>query len=352
MYAYLFVRCRSALALLCAAVASLCAFAPLSLAAEVTVVTFGGTYRDAARKYLFDGYERASGTKVNDVAYDGDIEKVYAMVKSHDVAWDVIAVEAPELARGCADGVFEQIDWSVVRKEKFIAGGTSSCGAGQALWGAAIFYDAIRTRKGPDSWAKLWDLATYPGKRALRYGPKMTLEIALLADGVAKSDVYKVLATPEGQQRAFAKLDRIKPQIVWWKTAAKPAQMVRSGEATYALGYATSILRANRAGARFALSWTTLLYSLDSWAVLRGSRNAAEGMKMIEWITDAKPLTAMLAEWSISPPNVEVATNARLREKFPGMISNRLDDALFIDTEFWVAHGAQLSARFDAWVAK
>lgn len=59
----------------------------------------------------------------------------------------------------------------------------------------------------------------YPGKRGLRKGAKYTLEIALLADGVKTEDVYKVLNTPEGVTRAFAKLDQIKPNIQWWRQA-------------------------------------------------------------------------------------------------------------------------------------
>lgn len=53
----------------------------------------------------------------------------------------------------------------------------------------------------------------YPGKRALRSGPKITLEVALMGDGVDAKDVYKVLGTPEGLNRAFKKLDSIKPNI-------------------------------------------------------------------------------------------------------------------------------------------
>ena len=41
----------------------------------------------------------------------------------------------------------------------------------------------------------------------VRKRSELNLEFALLADGVAPADVYTVLATQEGQDRAFAKLD-------------------------------------------------------------------------------------------------------------------------------------------------
>lgn len=45
-----------------------------------------------------------------------------------------------------------------------------------------------------------------------------------MADGVPAADVYKVLATKEGQDRAFAKLDELKPNIQWWESGAQPQE--------------------------------------------------------------------------------------------------------------------------------
>jgi hypothetical protein len=58
-------------------------------------------------------------------------------------------------------------------------------------------------------------------------GAKYTLEFALMADGVPVKDVYKVLASKEGQDRAFKKLDELKPNIQWWEAGAQPPQRVR-----------------------------------------------------------------------------------------------------------------------------
>jgi putative spermidine/putrescine transport system substrate-binding protein len=231
-------------------------------------------------------------------------------------------------------------------------GGTSTCGAGAVLWGVTLFYDSTKIKDGPDTYAKLWDLKTYPGKRSFRFTPKTTMEIALLADGVAPADVYKVLATPAGQQRAFAKLDQIKPQIVWWKSGTQPVQLVGSGEVAYAVGFTGRVVRANEGGAKYPLLWKTLLYSVDSWAVVKGSPNAKEGMKMIEWITDTKPLLALAEDWAVSPANKEAAAIPRLREKNPGMLSSHVSEGLFINTEFWVANGDDLEQKFNAWSTK
>ena len=56
--------------------------------------------------------------------------------------------------------------------------------------------------KVPTSVCDIFDLKTFPGKRALEKRPKKNLEWALICDGVAKEDLYDVLSTPEGVDRA------------------------------------------------------------------------------------------------------------------------------------------------------
>jgi putative spermidine/putrescine transport system substrate-binding protein len=261
-------------------------------------------------------------------------------------------VEAPELVRGCEDGVFEKIDWSVVDKSKFIPAGIATCGAGAVGWGVTMFYDQARVAAGPSDFAGFWDVQKFPGKRSLRSMAKTTLEIALMADGVSPADVYAVLRTPAGQQRAFAKLDQIKPHVVWWKSGAQPLQLVGSGEVAYAIGFVGRTIRAADGGARYPILWNTLLYSFDYWAVVRNAPHRAEGMKLIQYMTDAKPLTALAQDWAVSPATAAVANDPEIARRNPGMVASHAAKGLFIDTDFWVENGEDLEAKFNAWLAR
>lgn len=321
-------------------------------ARDLTVVGFGGGFQDNARKDLFQAYAKETGQPVRDDVYNGEMAKVYAMSKAGSVDWDVVMVEAPELARGCEDGVFDRLDWSVIDRAKFVQGGTSTCGAGAVGWGVTLFYDQSKIPSGPKDYAQLWDTKTFPGKRMLRYGAKMTLEIALMADGVAAQDVYKVLGTREGQDRAFAKLDTIKPDLMFWRSGTQPLQLVGSGDVTYAVGYVGRTYNATKEGRPYPLMWNTLLYSFDSWAVVKGTPREADAMKLISYMTDAKPLLALSRDWPISPATASVADNASVHERNPGMVSSHTREGLFIDTDFWVEHGEDLEKRFVAWSAK
>ncbi len=334
-------------------VALVAALAPqVSAARDLMIVGFGGGYQDSAREHLFEAYEAASGVPVSDDVYNGEMAKIYGMVQAGDVTTDIIMVEAPELLRGCEDGVFARIDYSVIDASKFIDGAVHECGVGATGWGAALFYDKARHENGPSTFAEFWDVKTFPGKRAMRTGPKMTLEAALMADGVPASEVYTVLSAPGGVDRAFAKLDEIKEHITWWKSGAQPLQLVGSGEVDYAFAYTGRVIKANSEGANYSMSWNTLLYSIDYWAVVEGSPMSAEAMKMIDWITNEKPLLSQASVWPISPANASVNQNAEVRAANPGMVLNHSDEGLFLNTEFWIANGDDLEAKFTAWAAQ
>lgn len=90
---------------------------------DLTIVGFGGGYQDTAREHLFQAYAAHAGIAINDDVYNGEMARIYAMAETGDVTWDIVMVEAPEMVRGCEDGVFAPIDWDVVTEEKLIPAG-------------------------------------------------------------------------------------------------------------------------------------------------------------------------------------------------------------------------------------
>lgn len=329
------------------------AMASGAVARDMVVIGPGGGYQDAARTTLFQPFAKEHGLTITDDASDGGTGKIYSMIEAGDVTQDVVMVGASELLRGCEDGIFEPIDYTVVDKAKFVAGTALECGVGGAGWGAAVFYDKSKHAEGPQTYADFFDLKKFPGKRSLPGTAQMSLEASLLADGVPSDKVYDVLGTPEGQDRAFQKLDTIKSSVIWWKSGAQPLQFVGSGEADYALGFTGRILRAISQDKKdYALDWATLQYSVDYWAVVKGTPYKKESMEMIQYMTDPAPLRAQAAIWPISPANKEINQDPEIRKSNPGMVLNHVDEGLFINTQFWLTHGEALEARFSAWAAK
>ena len=82
----------------------------------------------------------------------------------------------------------------------------------------------------PTTVCDVFDTTKYPGKRALQKRPIDNMEWALYCDGVAKDKIYEVLGTDEGVAQAFAKLDTIKGDVVWWSAGAETPQLLADGE--------------------------------------------------------------------------------------------------------------------------
>lgn len=197
---------------------ALAVFGASASAAEITVVNFGGANGDAQKVAFNQPFEKSTGTKVTAVEYNGEQAKVKAMVEAKHVNWDVVEVESGDLNRGCDEGLYEKLDWSkIAKKSELIPESPQTCGVGFFVWSTALAYNADKLKTAPASWADFWDVKKFPGKRGMRKGARYNLEFALMADGVAPKDVYKVLGTKAGQDRAFKKLDELKPNIQWWE---------------------------------------------------------------------------------------------------------------------------------------
>ena len=202
------------------------------------------------------------------------MDALNAQLKAPNNAWDVVEVNADELATGCADGTFQKLDWSTIGgKAHYLPQGVSDCGVGAAMSNLVLAWDSDKFPTAP-SWADFWDVAKYPGKRGLLKGVRGNLEIALIADGVAPQDVYKVLGTNEGVDRAFRKLDQLKPYIVWWQNGADAAHILGSGAVLMTTAPSGAIARANWTQHRkFGIQWNPSLYEVESWAILKGTPN-------------------------------------------------------------------------------
>lgn len=332
-------------ALLCAGAAS---------AADLTVVSWGGNYQDAQRQIYFEPFEQASGHNVLEESWDGGIGVIAAKVQAGTPNWDVVQVESEELELGCTDGMYEEIDWEKLGgRDKFLDAAVSDCGVGAIVWSTALSYDADRLQTAPASWADFWDVEKFPGKRGLRRGPKYALEFALMADGVAPGEVYDVLRTPEGVDRAFAKLDELKPHIVWWESGAQPLQLLASGEVAMTAAYNGRVSGINKTeGRNFKVVWPGSIYAIDSWVILKGSPNQEAAMDFIVFASQPENQSKLPQFIAYGLPNKEAAAAVppELQAELPTAPEN-MENAVPLDAEFWTDNIEALTTRFNAWLA-
>lgn len=343
-------KCMKALSL--AVVAACCAQA--AQAADLTVISFGGANKAAQEKAYYAPFTKSTGIKVVGGEYNGEMAKVKAMVDTKSVSWDVLEVESPELARGCDEGMFEKLDYSKIgNKADFVPGAAQSCGVGIFVWSTVLAYNADKLKVGPSGWKDFWDVKKFPGKRGMRKGAKYTLEVALMADGVAPKDVYKVLATPAGVDRAFKKLDQLKPNIQWWEAGAQPPQYLVSGDVVMSSAYNGRIANTQKEGKNLKIVWAGGMYDFDSWAIPKGSPNKDAALKFIAFASKPENQKVYSQNIAYGPTNKKAVPllDKQLVADLPTAPQN-IKSGVAVDVAFWADYGESLEQRFNAWAAK
>jgi putative spermidine/putrescine transport system substrate-binding protein len=333
----------------------LAAAAPAT-AQDLTVTSWGGGYQDAQREVYFEPFKEETGINLVEDVWNGGVGAIRAKVEGGGQEWDVVQVEAEELVLGCEEGLYELIDWDAIGgQNQFIEAAVNECGVGTIVWSTAIAYDAdVIKDNPPQSWADFWDTETWPGKRGFRRGPKYTLEFALMADGVPPEEVYEVLSTDAGVDRAFAKLDEIKGDVIWWEAGAQPIQLLASGEVAMTSAYNGRISAANQESNRnFKVVWPGSIYSVDSWVILANSPHKEQALEFIAFASrpeHQKNLPQSIA-YGVTHKEAAGQIEEEVLKDLPTAPEN-LQQATELDTEFWVANIEPLTERFTAWLAQ
>lgn len=337
-------------------------------AAELTVMSWGGAYEASQVEAYNKPFAASKGVTVNMVAADNPATPIAAQVEANNVTVDVADVELSDAVRLCDEGKLEVIDHAALpagadgtpATEDFVAGAlVSECAVANIVWSTVVAYDNTKV-SGAASIADFFDTAKIPGKRGLRKGAKANLEMALMADGVPASEVYATLSTPEGVDRAFAKLDTIKADVVWWEAGAQPPQLLADGEVVMSTAYNGRIFNAAVAENKpFTILWDGQIMDFDLFVIPKGAPNKDLAVEYIAYATSAQALADQAKYISYGPSRKSSAPLVGLyqdgkTEMGPHMPTSpeALKNALTNDFEFWADRDVELSEKFNAWLLK
>jgi putative spermidine/putrescine transport system substrate-binding protein len=333
----------------------------------LNVATWGGAYGQSQEIAVFEPFAKETGTVIATEIYDGSLTKLKGMIDG-GAAVDVVDVSGGTLGTLCDEGLLEQIETSSLDasadgksvEEDFVAGGLSACGVASVAWSTAIAFDRKAFNNGePTQISALLDTVRFPGKRGLPKNPRYTLELALLADGVPPESVYSELRTEAGVDRAFAALDKIKGDILFWDSAEEPVTWLLEGKAAMVAGYSGRIFRAAVGDDRIGVLWDGQIYDIDAWAIPRTSDNKKEAMRFISFATSPARLAAQAQLIAYGPMRKSAVPlvgkhpviNVDMQEFLPTAPGN-FTKALQFDEAWWNANGEALAKRFAAWQAQ
>ncbi len=336
--------------------------------ADVNLLSWGGAYGNSHVEAYAKPFEAESGIKVNVADADNPATPIKAMVEAGNVSADVASVEYADAVRLCDEGLLEEIDPAVLAAgadgtaaaDDFIEGAVTECFVGTDVYSMVLAYDDSKFSDAkPATPADFFDKEKFPGKRTMRKGAKFNLEFALMADGVPAAEVYGILGTPEGVDRAFTKLETIKSDVIWWEAGAQPPQLLADGEVTMAYAFNGRIFGAAQGeGKPFNIVWDGQIYEMEGWVIPKGAPNLEDALKFVTFSTGTAPQARAAEFISYGPPRKSAAaavgniegTDQPMGPHLPTTAAN-MTNALASNLDFWVDHDAELNERFNSWLA-
>ncbi|APX21881.1 MAG: spermidine/putrescine ABC transporter substrate-binding protein [Rhodobacteraceae bacterium] len=350
------------------------AVAAQEMADSMTLVSWGGAYQRSqdeayAKPYLEEHPEVSISW---DESSNEAVAKLRAMNEAGNITWDLVDVVAADAMRLCDEGLAMEYDPDELLAEA--PDGTSAeddfgdmivsdCFIPQIVYSTTVGYrtDLVGDTP-PTEICALFDLEAYPGKRSLEKRPINNMEWALYCDGVAKDEIYDVLETPEGQDRALAKLDTIKDQVVWWSAGADTPQLLADGEVIMGSTYNGRLFSViEEQDQPVDMLWDMQVFDLDGWIIPTGlSDEALARVKdFVYFATDTQRLADQAKYISYGPARQSsaplVGEHADLGiEMAPHMPTDpeNASNTLLYNYEFWADYRDDIDAKFQAWLAQ
>ena len=289
---------------------------------KVVLGGWGGPSHDAYMNTFGALYNEQRGGMLEIDGTGPTLGKIKAMVESGSTTWDIADADADVGLILGEQGLLEPLDYSILDREATMPGYATEHTIGIYNYGFIIAYDSeafggLR----PDSAADFWDTQRFPGKRAMYKWMHGMLEAALMADGVARADLY-----PLDVDRALASVERIRPDVsVFYGSIAEGMEALRGGEVTMAyLPNSRAQILEKTSNGKFGWTWSGGMAFGTGWCIPKGAPNGVEGQYFLKACQDPATQVALLEILGLGPcnPAAFVLMNDEQKRLHPGQPEN------------------------------
>ncbi|MDM8165846.1 ABC transporter substrate-binding protein [Roseovarius sp.] len=330
------------------AVSLLASTSALAQDKEITVASWGGSYQEAQSKALFEPASEAMGITVKQETYGG-MADVRLQVSTGQVTYDLVASGSGSAARAGAEGLLEPLDYDVIDVSNFYESLYSEyCVGGDVFSVVAAWNTNTYGEDGPQNWADFFDTEKFPGTRAYRNQVAGALEPAIMADGVPPEEVYEVLSSEEGIERALDKIRELRPNIaVYWSSGAQHAQLMKDGEVDMTTGWNGRFDNAAKDGGKVSYTFNQALLDYDCFAIPKGAPNKDLAMEFLAEISKAEYQDDLPKYITYGPTNKDAYETGEITEEVAASLPSSPENAakqLPISLE-WYAEWEQIAAE-------
>jgi len=264
--------------------------------------------------------------------------KIKEMVDAGNVTADVADADAFDAIALGKSGHLEAIDYNIVNRSRVLEGFAWEHGVSIIFYGYAFMYDTEAFGDNPPTtWADFWDTGKFPGKRSLYKWANGAIEAALMADGVAKDQVY-----PCDLERAIGKIKEIKDDTFFWGSGSEAQQMIVNGEVSMGMVWLNraKIVEEDTNG-RYRLNMNQAIAMPGAYIVPKGNPAGRENvMKFIASCQNPERQISLFQCHGMTPSNPEAF--GKIPEdlkRFAVTSEENLSKVLLNDPVWWAEQG-------------
>jgi len=316
-----------------------------------TLMTWGGAYTDATVDAYLQPMQDEYGIEYQVVNAPSEmIAKLEAMVEADSATVDIIAFGALESFYSWDEGMLEPLP------EDLKAECIEYCGEENVtdfavmadIYGDIIACNAAEVEKCPTNAAEFWDVENFPGPRMMPLEDWYhVIPFALMADGVPADELF-----PLDWDRAFAKLDEIKPYInVWFTSGEQSQQVFRDGEVAIAYMWDGRAWGLIDQGFDMELSYDGATYAPLYFVIPKNPPNKPAAFEFLRWYAshpEAQAEWMTQIQYGTCNPDAYDLLDDDLKQRLVGA---HLDEAVPIDFSHLVGQ-EEVRERWFTWVGE
>jgi len=312
----------------------------------VRVASWGGAYQDALSKAFFQPAAQELGLALKEDTLNG-LADIRLQVSGNAVKWDLAELGAEECARGTKEGLFEKLDYTIIKADGIDPSLVADDWIGITTYGVVLATNTAGKLgdKGPKTWAEFWDVAKFPGPRSLGNFPTETLTIAAMADGTPIDKVH-----PPELDKAFAKLAEIKPHIsAWWQGGSQAVNLIKDGEVEMTSIWSGRASVLVKEGAPVSYTFDGGVLNADCMVIPKGATNKDAAMKFLAKIVSPEIQANLPKYISNGPVNAKAFETGKLTAEEMAQIVSSPENRkkmVLLDFKWWAEKLPEVEKRW------
>ncbi|WP_172293287.1 extracellular solute-binding protein [Pseudoruegeria sp. HB172150] len=318
----------------------------------IVICTWGGSTDERIKSFWMTEFEKEYGLSWETTSYP-DPAKLEVMDRIGNVEWDLVDLEGTQMNLAISKDLLRPIDYellySVVPQEELNQDVCKEYGIGSVAFSTVMGWDTDKFETGPQTWVEFFDTEKFPGRRGLYAQPRPSFEIALMAAGVPREEIY-----PIDMDEAFEALDAIRDKVdLWVERTSQWGVMFQNKEVDLAGASLGRLVEEKINGRSYDFTFAEGIVEQSYWCIPKNAPAGDEAMKALTWFMRAPGQLEYAKSSPVGMTNITITDDLPpdVAAYSPGNPVNRTTN-LYIDDVWWTENAEEAGVRWLEWLSR